>query len=130
MKYKVFGGLLFVLGLLVYLTPRYLFPTCEYYGYKPMACSSTGISEMFLGLVAMASATGMFLSKSGVAWYWALSVFAVGLSVVAMPSAIGYCHSTAMPCNYGTIPVLRLLGGLMILLSLTGFVVLRKQNTR
>lgn len=119
---RKFGIMLFLIGLLVVLVPRYILPVCEYQGYKEMSCSHTGISEMFMGVIVMAASVGMFFSKTSDTLRWsAFTIFFAGISVIVIPEAIGYCHSSRMPCNYGTIPVLRLLGGLIILLSFAGF---------
>ncbi len=123
MRNWVIGGILFSLGLLVLLTPRFILPVCEYHGYKAMNCSYTGISEMFMGGIIMASAAGILFSTSGETLRWsAVTTLVTGVSVMTLPEAIGYCHSSSMPCNYGTIPILRLTGSAVILASLTGFV--------
>jgi hypothetical protein len=126
-----FGIILLLMGLLVLLTPRYIMPTCEYQGFSKMACSYTGTAEMFLGAIVMMAAAGMVLSGSRETLRWSgLTSIAAGLSVILVPEALGYCHNSRMPCNYGTIPVLRLLGGLIMFLSLAGFLIsLRREKT-
>lgn len=126
-----FGIMLFLMGLLVFLTPHYILPTCEYQGFSRMACSYTGTAEMFMGAIVMTAAVGIVLSKTRETLRWCgLTVLAAGLSVIFLPEAIGYCHNSRMPCNYGTVPVLRLLGGLIILISLVGFLIsLRGEKT-
>ena len=117
-----FGIILFLLGLLVLLTPRYIFPTCEYQGFTRMACTYTGTAEMFIGAIVMSAAVGIILSKNQETLRWScLTILAAGVSAILVPEAIGYCHSSEHPCNYGTVPVLRLIGVLIVLLSLTGF---------
>ena len=125
-----FGLILFLVGLMVVLVPRFILPVCEYQGYDPMTCSHTAIAEMFLGAMVMAAAVGLFFSKSGESLRWlSFTALVAGVSVLWMPEAIGYCHSSRMPCNYGTVPVLRLLGVLIILMSLAGFLLsLRKDK--
>jgi hypothetical protein len=126
-----FGIMLLLMGLLVFLTPRYIMPTCEYQGFSKMACSYTGTAEMFLGAIVMTAAAGMVLSGARETLKWSgLTAIAAGISVILVPEAIGYCHNSRMPCNYGTVPVLRLLGGLIIVLSLAGFIIsLRREET-
>jgi len=124
MRNRVFGAILFSLGLLVFATPRFILPVCEYHGFKTMNCSYTGISEMFMGGIIMASAAGIIFSTSGETLRWsAVTTLVAGVSVITLPGAIGYCHSSSMPCNYGTIPMLRLAGSAVILASLAGLVV-------
>ncbi len=124
MKNKIIGGILFIMGTLILFTPRYIFPTCEYQGFKEMACSYTGTAEMFVGFMIDVAAAGIFLSKSNDALRWsALTVFSGAVSVLLLPQAIGYCHSSSMPCHYGTVPALRLFGAITLVVSLTGFLV-------
>lgn len=121
MMNRKFSVALFLLGLLVASVPRFILPVCEYQGFNPMTCSHTGTAESFVGLIILAAAAGLFFSKSGEGLLWLSVVTLVaGISVALLPSAIGYCHSDRMPCNYGTVPALRLLGALIILLSLGG----------
>lgn len=128
---KMIGIVLFLMGLMVVLVPRYILPVCEYQGYSKMACSYTALSEMFMGITVMVSSLGIFFSKSGESQRWlALTLITSGTSVLLIPVVIGYCHSSNMPCNYGTIPVLRLAGILIILVSLGGFLVSFKKASR
>ncbi len=121
---RIFGIILFFAGLLVLLTPRYILPTCEYQGLSRMACTYTGTAEMFTGAIVIITSAGMVLSRTRDVLRWSgLTALAAGLSVILLPDAIGYCHNSQHPCNYGTVPVLRLLGGLIMLLSLAGFLV-------
>jgi len=122
MMNRIFGVIFFLTGLMVLLVPRFILPVCEYQGYNPMACSHTAIAEMFAGIMVMAAAVGLFFSRGsdGLRWLSFVALVA-GVSVIWLPVAIGYCHSDRMPCNYGTVPALRLLGALIILLSLAGF---------
>jgi hypothetical protein len=121
MMNRKFGVALFLLGLLVASVPRFILPVCEYQGFNPMTCSHTGTAESFVGLIILAAAAGLFFSKSSEGLRLLSFVALVaGICVVLLPSAIGYCHSDRMPCNYGTVPALRLLGALTILLSLGG----------
>jgi hypothetical protein len=123
------GAIFFLLGLTIALTPRYILPVCEYHGYKEMACSFTGKSEIFIGLITMAASAGIFFSKTRDTLRWSsLTILASGISVIAVPEVLGYCHSGAMPCNYGTIPLLRLIGGAMILASIGGFLFAMKRE--
>jgi hypothetical protein len=128
---KTLGIVLFLTGLMAVLIPRYVLPVCEYQGYSRMACSSTALSEMFMGFVVMVSSLGIFFSKSAETLRWlSLTLIASGISVILIPEAIGYCHSSSMPCNYGTIPVLRLTGALITLVSLGGLLASLRRAAR
>lgn len=121
MKNRVIGGMLLALALLVVLTPRYIFPVCEYLGKDRMLCTYTGWGEMLLGAVLIAVAVGALMSRTPDALRWLMFVALVGGVVVyAFPSVIGFCRSPQMPCHYGTVPVLRLIGVLMVILSIAG----------
>lgn len=118
---RVLGIILFLAGIGVAVTPRYILPVCEYHGYKEMACSFTGKAEIFVGIISMAASAGIFFSRTTDAFRWlAVTTLVSGISVIAIPHILGYCHSGAMPCNYGTVPLLRLIGGSIILASLIG----------
>jgi hypothetical protein len=119
----------FVLGALVSLTPRYILPVCEFYGKQRMACSYTGEAELFVGLIMVSISLAAFLSKVKETLKWLMFVaFFAGLSVILIPEVLGYCPSPNMPCHYGTVPLLRLLGGLSVLGSLAGLVMSRVQG--
>lgn len=129
MKNKVFGSVFLILGALVFLTPRYILPVCELYGKARMACSYTGEAELFMGLIMVSIAVGAFFSKVPEALRWLMFVaFFAGLSVILIPEVLGYCPSPRMPCHYGTVPMLRLLGGLSVIGSAVGFVISRGQR--
>jgi hypothetical protein len=122
MTNRKFGIAFLLIGLMLVLVPRYILPVCEYQGYNPMSCSNTAVAEMFIGFVVMAAAAGLFFSRGAGSLRWlSLAILASGISVLWIPEAIGYCRSDRMPCNYATVPVLRLLGVLLILSSLAGF---------
>lgn len=131
MTNRIIRAILFFLGLLVLFTPHYILPVCEYHGYNKMACSYTGIAEMFIGFIIMTISVGIFLSKPIDMLRWAaVTIIVTGVTVVLLPETIGYCHSSKMPCTYGTIPALRLLGAMIILLSFIGFLLSFKKNSR
>jgi len=122
MSYKISGALFFLMGLMLVLVPSYILPVCEYQGFSPMSYSHTAVAEMFTGFIVMALSAGLVFSRGreNLRWF-SLPAFAAGISVLWIPREIGYCHSSAMPCNYASTPVLRLLGVLIILVSCSSF---------
>jgi hypothetical protein len=124
MKSRIFGSALLIFGLLITLTPRYILPVCEFYGKPKMACSYMARAELFMGLIILSIAIGAFLSKTPDALRWLMftALFA-GASVIVIPEVLGYCPSPQMPCHYGTVPLLRLLGGLTVITAAVGFVI-------
>lgn len=122
MKNRVFGAIFFIIGGLVALTPRYILPVCEYYGKPVMDCSYTAKAEYFAGFVIIAIGVGAFLSKGAEALRWLMFVALVAMvSVIVVPEVMGFCPNPRMYCNYGTVPMLRFLGGLGIVASAVGF---------
>lgn len=119
---RVLGFMFFLLGVLIALTPVYILPVCEFHGKPKMVCSYTGMAEIFVGLIILSIGVGAFLSKVSVKWLMFVAFFA-GASVIFVPEVLGYCPSPRMPCHYGTVPMLRLLGGLTVVVSVTGFAI-------
>ncbi len=123
MRYRITGILLFFAGSMIVLTPRFILPVCEYQGHPRMACSYTGLSEMFIGAIIIAASVGTFFSKTNESLRWLmLVVFTGGLTIMLIPVVLGYCQSSRMPCNYGTIPALRLEGLTVLAVSTAGFI--------
>lgn len=130
MKNKIFGILFSVLGILVAITPRYILPVCELTGKQKMACSYTGAAEIFIGAILISVSIGIFFSNSKEAFKWLMFVaFFDGLSVILLPSALGYCANPNMPCHYGTVPMLRLWGTAIIIISIFGFTISIRART-
>lgn len=128
MKRRVFGIALGFLGVLVMASPRYILPVCEFAGKgSGMHCTYTANAELFLGFILISLSVGILLSASADAMRWLMfSAFVCGVSVIAVPEVLGYCPSPLMPCHYGTVPLLRTLGILIILTSVAGFITARK----
>lgn len=115
-------GVLLLLGILIALTPIIIFPVCELQGFDRMSCSYMGLFEAVTGLLIII--LGVLLLVKGRTITFAtrlvgLLLFISGLLVVMIPEFTGYCHSSRMPCNYGTVPSLRLEGIVLSLLSLS-----------
>jgi hypothetical protein len=129
MKNKLVGSIVLALGLLVALTPRYILPVCEWAGKNPMNCGYMGRAEILIGLIVISIAVGTFFSKGAEALRWLMLVGLVtGVAVVFVPQVLGYCPSSQMPCHYSTVPMLRLLGGLLAITSAAGIVIARPRS--
>ena len=123
-KNRAFGSILAALGILVLVTPRYILPVCEFVspGHELSSCSFMFKAELGLGFVAIAISLAMFLSRTDDALKWlSFSSIFTGAAVLAMPNVTGYCLSPRMPCHYGAVPALRIIGGLIVIVSITGF---------
>jgi hypothetical protein len=126
---KIAGSIVFALGLLIALTPRYILPVCEWAGKKPMICGHTGRAEIFIGVIIVSIGLGALLSKSAEAIKWLMLVALVsGVAVILVPQVIGYCPSAQMPCHYGAVPLLRLLGGSLAVSSVVIMVLSRRKR--
>lgn len=113
----------FILGILVILTPVFILRVCEYHGYQRMACSYTGLAEVFSGIMIIVISAGFIFSRTSDSFKWlSIVLFVAGLSVIFIPDVLGYCHSSRMPCNYGTVPALRLEGIVVAGLALSGII--------
>lgn len=119
-----------VLGLLFILLPRFILPVCEYLGKPEMNCSHTAHYEMTLGaLVIICSGLLAFMNAPLVKWLIPAIFLLAGVAAIAIPEIIGYCHNPDMPCNYGTVPGLRLLGGALSITAIVSFFSLRKPDS-
>lgn len=108
-----------VTGLLLLLVPRYILPTCEYEGYSHMHCSDTAQAEYIVGLALMVIGVSTFFAKA-----LKLRLFAAVAAVILygvsywLPDKIGYCQNPRMPCNYGTVPAVRFIAIIGILVMI------------
>lgn len=113
-------------GILLILVPRFILPVCEYEGYPAMHCSDTARAEYVVGALLMVAAIGAFLLKSTVTSIVSAAVSII-LYIVAflLPDKYGYCRSSRMPCNYGTVPSIRLIaiiGGVIMVVAIISLV--------
>jgi hypothetical protein len=131
MKYfLILGAVLIALGILVVVTPWYIFPVCEMYGQYTttsagtkmvMPCGYTARAET--GVVApMLILAGAMLPMSKTRESRrAIGIFGVGLGALVwlLPTyIIGMCANPEHSCRVGTLPALVLLGSATIAVSL------------
>jgi len=125
MKAKVYAVIFFFLGLLAVVTPRYILPVCEFKGFMPMHCSETALYEAWAGSgIMLVSVMALFGPARPARVVLPLLILAAGIMVAYIPQITGFCRSPSMPCNYGSIPALRLLGAgtvIVALLSMRSF---------
>lgn len=128
MKNKAVGSIVFAIGLLVSLTPRFILPVCEWSGKQSgMNCGYMGRTEIFLGAIIISVAVGTFFSRGTESLRWLMLVALVtAATVLAVPQVLGYCPSAQMPCHYGTVPMIRLLGVLLIITAIVGMLLSRQ----
>lgn len=115
------GAGLLVLGALVAITPRYLFPVCEYFGKRmdlgmgktmPMECYYTAQGELVLGLlISLIGIAVMLAARPEALRLLALVLGGVAAAVILMPVyLLPICRNPDMHCNQGTKPLLIVLG--------------------
>jgi Domain of unknown function (DUF4418) len=131
MRYLLILGVAFVtLGILVAVTPWYIFPVCEMYGMYAttsagkemlMPCGYTARAETWMAAPMLILAGAILpLSKTKESRR-AISIFSVwlGALVLLLPIyIIGICANPEHPCMVGTLPALVLLGSATIAVSL------------
>lgn len=121
------GAGIVILGALVYATPRYLLPVCEYFGVRmdvmgktfPMQCYYTARASLLMGIIiAIAGVAVMIASKPEALRSVALILAGAGTGVILIPTVLfPICHNADMHCNQGAKPLLIVLGAATLIMS-------------
>ena len=130
MNSKLLALIIMALGLFVSLLPWHIFPVCVPAGTAlPMKCYWSG--QLASGLGGLVSLVGLFMACTRSASLCAalgVMLAALGLLLMAVPvQLVGLCASPAMPCRQGTLPALCLSGGLLCVLGLLLFGLMKKR---
>ena len=129
MKERVMGVVLFVLGFLIAVTPRYILPVCEYSGLERMRCTDLATVVGIIGMaITVVSLFAMFIKSPTAFRVLMLVSFLLGCAVFVSPAVVGYCKSQFHPCHYGTVPAIRILGVIIVISSATGYLLSRKHQ--
>jgi len=114
-------------GILFFLVPRYILPTCEFAGFPRMHCSDTAQAERVVGvmLIVVSGMTVLVKSNKMPLVSAILSILVFGLAFW-LPEIFGYCQSPRMPCHYGTVPAVRLLSIIGILVMIGAVFIIAK----
>lgn len=114
------GGVVVVLGALVWATPKYLLPVCEYFGVRmnlmngasePMHCYYTARASLIMGLLIAIIGVALMIAKPGALRALSLVLAGAGAIVVLIPTVIfPICQNPDMHCNQGAKPMLIVLG--------------------
>jgi len=130
------GILLLLCGILVILTPWYIFPVCEHYGnyvvtqtgmQLPMACGWTARAETGLGILLIVTG-GILLARNSEETRRATGIFsaAIGVLVILTPTVlIGMCKAADHPCRLLTLPGLEIIGIVTIVIG--GYLVWKRE---
>ena len=124
----VYGALLFLLGIIIILTPWIIFPVCEMEGsyvvtstgmQLPMTCGWSARAESGIGALIVV-AGGLLIARSTRETRQAVGVFtiAMGALVILFPTfLIGMCKVATHPCRMTTLPALEILGVIVIIVG-------------
>jgi hypothetical protein len=127
---KLIGTTAFIGGMLLVLIPRYIFPACEYLGHPAMHCSDTARAEYLVGaLLLLTGGTTFFLKSDRTVIVSASAVLVLSILAGMAPERYGYCRSRMMACNYGMVPSIRFIAGLMAIMML-GIIISRVWSYR
>ncbi|MHB0867620.1 MAG: DUF4418 family protein [Thermoleophilia bacterium] len=114
------------LGALVALTPRYIFPVCEYFGVRmemgsgsvPMSCYYTSRGSLLAGLLIVLIGIAITTARPAALQSLALVLAGAGLGVFLIPTFLfPVCHNPEMHCNNGTKPMLLVLGIVIMIMA-------------
>lgn len=115
------GAGVIALGALVAITPRYIFPVCEYYGVRmdmgmgkslPMSCYYTDRASLLIGIIiAVIGIAIIIASRPETLRPLALVLAGAGAATILVPTWLfPVCHNADMHCNQGAKPSLIVLG--------------------
>ena len=132
MPKRLIGTVIIILGLLIVLTPWYIFPICGRGRYapgpglidKPHRCTNTLYAESALGILTIAVG-GIALrsaSKKNMIVVSA-SLMVLAIMVCLFPLRLtGLCKMATMPCRMGTLPALITISIMMAITAVSGMV--------
>jgi len=122
------GALLVLLGIIIILTPWFIFPVCEIYGSfvetktgmkLPMPCGYSARAETGVGAMIVV-AGGLLIARRTPETKQAVGVFSIaaGVLVILFPTVlIGMCRLADHPCRQLTLPALEILGAAVIIIG-------------
>lgn len=114
------GAGVIALGALVAVTPRFLFPVCEYHGIlmqlpngktDHMHCYYTAMASYVIGPLICLIGLTLLLAKARET-FRLLSVVLGGAAAIAflVPMVFPVCQNPDHPCNHGAKPMIIVLG--------------------
>jgi drug/metabolite transporter (DMT)-like permease len=127
-KVNSIGALLVLLGIIIILTPWFIFPVCEMHGLfaetktgtkLPMPCGYTARAETGVGALIAVSG-GLLIARKTPETRQAVGVFSIaaGMLVILFPTIlIGMCKLADHPCRQLTLPTLEILGAAVIIIG-------------
>lgn len=131
-KNKIFGILFVILGVLIMLTPGTIAPTCPAMADgKFMKCHWMG--QAIKGAGGLMTVLGLVYTaiccKKQMFFALAISNVLVGIYAILLPAKlIGGCMKPEMACRAKTMPMLYILIGLYIVISIVAAILNRPSN--
>jgi hypothetical protein len=144
---KILAGILILLGVLVVLTPWYIFPVCEIaeksgamqmndgsdngMNMNPgthMKCWYTAEAETGVGVLIILTGVALLALPGRISRKTAGIIGGIlGLIVILVPTIlVGICSTPDAPCRIGTLPALILLGAVTVI---TGIYLVLSKDT-
>ncbi len=136
-KGRIFGTILMILGILVFLTPRLFFPVCGlednafkiggFWGHH--GCHGTLRAVTVLSVILFFSGimTMMRPHKRMILIASVSSIF-VAIFLILFPTAItGICIMPTMPCRLGTLPALVFAAIVTSVAGMVGIIIYRQK---
>lgn len=128
---KIFGIIFIILGILIMLAPTVIAPTCgPMENGMFMKCHWMGRSAMGVGvIIAILGAAYTYVCSKKAKSALAFALLLQGAYTIALETfLIGGCKKPMMACRAHTMPVLYLLAGIVIVLSLISLILNRGSN--
>jgi hypothetical protein len=121
------AGAVIALGMLVAITPRFLFSICEYNGIfmqlgagktAHMPCYYTARGAYIIGtLVALIGITLLLAKARETVRLLSVVLGGAGIAVMLLPILYPICPNPDEPCNHGTKPMLIVLGIIILMIA-------------
>lgn len=118
--------ILLAIGILQILTPLVFFPVCAKQvqsvsgSMMPMKCHWFAVCVIVLGTILMAQTIlRLFVHAPAIRLYGSASALVIGFAtlVLTLNAVIGACENHQMMCRMGTLPAVRALGILTVMVS-------------
>lgn len=138
---SILAGILILLGVLVVLTPWFIFPVCEIKGVSDtgmadmnmnpgthMKCWYTAEAETGVGVLIILTGVALLALPGRVSRKTAgIAGGILGLIIILVPTVlVGVCTTPDAPCRIGTLPALILLGAVTVI---TGIYLVLSKDT-
>ena len=132
------GAGVITLGGIIAITPRFLFPVCEYNGIFVqlannrtdfMHCHYTTVASYLLaGIIGLIGITLLFARERETTRLLSVVLAGAAVAVILTPVVFPICQNPDEPCNHGTKPMLIVMG--IITFFMAGWLRASSRKTR